>query len=203
MGALGANAATRHVLGGLGFGEVGMFRWVRVFDPDALRELVGGRELPAAEAPPEAPGGAGFVGACRDEEFVRRRYREHPRFSYEVVGGLAAYRIETVAGSSAQVMRIVDFLGDEALAGRLAEAAEAAGVVFADFSCTSARYGAPLESAGFEREDRRAAALPGRFQPLDFSDRPIVSCFWAAPRLGLDLADLYVTRADSDLDRPN
>jgi GNAT superfamily N-acetyltransferase len=205
VGALGANSATRHVLGGLGFAEVGMFRWVRVFDPDALRELVGGRELPAAEAPAEAPGRGGIVGACRDEDFVRRRYREHPRFRYEVVGELAAYRIETVAASSARVMRIVDFLGDEALARRLAEAAEAAGVVFADFSCTSARYGAPLEAAGFEREDRLGSALPGRFQPLDFSDRPIVSCFWGAPRLGVDFAagDLYVTRADSDLDRPN
>jgi GNAT superfamily N-acetyltransferase len=205
VGALGANVATRHVLGGFGFAEVGMFRWVRVFDADALRELVGGRELPRAEAPAETPGVAGFVGACRDEDFVRRRYREHPRFRYEVVGELATYRVETVAGSSARVMRIVDFLGDEALAGRLAEAAEAAGVVFADFSCTSARYGAPLEAAGFEREDRLPSALPGRFQPLDFSDRPIVSCFWAAPPLGVDFAggDLYVTRADSDLDRPN
>ena len=207
VGALAANAATRHVLGGRGFAEAGMFRWVRVFDADALRELLGGRELPKAEAPAEAREGTGFVGACRDGEFVRRRYREHPRFRYEVLesGGLAAYRLETVAGSSAQVMRIVDFLGGEALAARLAEAAASAGAVFADFSCTSVRFGAPLEAAGFEREDRLPAALPGRFQPLDFSDRPIVSCFWAAPRLAVDFAggDLYVTRADSDLDRPN
>jgi GNAT superfamily N-acetyltransferase len=207
LGALAANTATRHVLGGYGFAEIGMFRWVRVFDADALRELLGGRELPRAEAPVEARRGTGFVGACRDADFVRRRYREHPRFRYEVVedGGLAAFRLEQVAGSSAQVMRIVDFLGGEALAARLAEAAEAADVVFADFACTSARFGAPLEAAGFEREDRLPAALPGRFQPLDFSDRPIVSCFWAAPRLGVDFTggDLYVTRADSDLDRPN
>jgi len=205
VGALGANSATRHVLGGFGFAEVGMFRWVRVFDAAALRGLLGGRELPRPEAPAEASGHGRFVGACRDAEFLRRRYREHPRFRYEVVDEKAVYRIETVPGSSAQVMRIVDFFGGEALAARLAEAAEAAGVVFADFSCTGARFGAPLEAAGFEREDRLPAALPGRFQPLDFSDRPIVSCFWAAPRLGVDLAggDLYVTRADSDLDRPN
>jgi hypothetical protein len=207
VGALAANAATRHVLGGFGFAEAGMFRWVRVFDAEALRELLGGHELPRAEPPAAAGERTGFVGACRDAEFVRRRYREHPRFRYEVVedGGLAAYRLETVEGSSAQVMRIVDFLGGAALAARLAEAGEAAGAVFADFSCTSARFGAPLEAAGFEREDRLPAALPGRFQPLDFSDRPIVSCFWAAPRLGVDFGcdDLYVTRADSDLDRPN
>jgi hypothetical protein len=103
-------------------------------------------------------------------------------------------------------MRIVDFLGRPGLAAKLAEAAQAAGVVFADFSCTSAQFGAALEEAGFQREDRLPAELPGRFQPLDFSDRPIVSCFWAAPRLEVDFGaddDLYVTRADSDLDRPS
>jgi GNAT superfamily N-acetyltransferase len=201
VGALGANSATRHVLGGFGFAEVGMFRWVRVFDADALRELVGGREPTRAEAPPEARGGTGFAGACRDADFLRWRYREHPRFRYAVVDEKAVYRIETVAGSSAKVARIVDFLGDEALAARIADQAERAGAVFADFYCASVRFGAPLEAAGFTLDP----GLPGRFQPLDFSDRPIVSCFWAAPRLGVDFAggDLYVTRADSDLDRPN
>jgi Acetyltransferase (GNAT) domain len=201
VGALGANSATRHVLGGAGFAEVGMYRWVRVFDAEGLRELLDGRELPAAEAPPEASGGTGFVGACRDTDFLRWRYREHPRFRYEVVDERAAYRIETVAGSTAKVARVVDFLGDEALAARIAAEAERAGAVFADFSCTSARAGRPLAAAGFVPDP----GLPGRFQPLDFSDRPIVSCFWAAPRLGVDFAagDLYATRADSDLDRPN
>jgi len=202
VGALGANSATRHVLGGFGFAEVGMFRWVRVFDAAALRELSGGRELQTAEAAAaETWAGTSFVGACRDADFLRRRYREHPRFRYEVVDEKAVYRIETVAGSSAKVVRIVDFLGDEALAVRVADEAERTGAVFADFYCSSARFGAPLVTAGFTPDP----GLPGRFQPLDFSDRPIVSCFWAAPRLGVDFAarDLYVTRADSDLDRPN
>jgi GNAT superfamily N-acetyltransferase len=207
VGALAANAATRHVLGQGGFTEVGMHRWVRVFDPDRLRELLAGREVSRAEAVPGVEGGGRFVGACRDGEFVRWRYREHPRFRYEVVeeDGIAAYRIETVADSSATVMRIVDFLGDEGAASRVTDAAERAGVLFADFSCTGARFGRPLENVGFAREDRRETALPGRFQPLDFSDRPIVSNFWAAPRLGVDFQSegLYVTRADSDLDRPN
>ena len=201
VGALGANSATRHVLGGAGFVEVGMHRWVRVFDEEALRELLGGREYAATPAPVPASGSTGFVGACRDADFLRWRYREHPRFRYEVVDEQAAYRIETVAGSTAKVARIVDFLGDDALAGRIAEEAERAGAVFADFSCTSARFGRPLEVAGFVPDP----GLPGRFQPLDFSDRPLVSCVWASPHLGIDFAggDPYVTRADSDLDRPN
>jgi GNAT superfamily N-acetyltransferase len=206
VGALGANAATLHVLGGYGFAEVGMHRWVRVFDPDALRELLGGREYPEETTPPQTPAGEGeeFVGACRDEPFLDWRYREHPRFRYELLhagSGFAAYRVEQVAGSHAKVIRITDFLGGEELAQALAGAVTREGVVFADFYCTSRRFGAPLEAAGFAP----ANGLPGRFQPLDFSDRPIVSNLWAAPRLELDFAagDLYVTRADSDLDRPN
>ena len=215
VGALAANAATRHVLGPAGFVEVELRRWVRVLDQAALRELLAGREVPeeawAAWAEPatgaaEAAAG-GFVGACRDKEYLRWRYDEHPRFRYEVLrdGGLAAYRIETVAGTEARVMRVVDFLGGAELAAALVEAARRAGAAFADFACTSARFAAPLEAAGFAREELLPARLPGRFQPLDFSDRPLVSCFWAAPRLGGDLFgdDLYVTRADSDLDRPN
>ena len=203
IGALGANAATLHVLGSAGFAELGMHRWVRVFDERALGDLLGGREYRELPAPTATPGDS-FVGCCRDEAFLDWRYRGHPRFRYEVVqdaSGFAAYRIEQIAGSEAKVMRITDFLRGEALVAPLIEAAERAGVVFADFSCTSARFGRPLEEAGFAILD----GVPGRFQPLDFSDRPIVSNFWAAPRLGVDFASggLYVTRADSDLDRPN
>jgi len=203
IGALGANSATLHVLGSAGFAEVGMHRWVRVFDEDALRGLLGGREYREVPVPGVA-GGEGFVGACRDDVFRDWRYRDHPRFRYELIGdasGFAAYRIEQIAGSSAKVMRIADLLGGESLAATLVEAAEREGVVFADSYCTSPRFAAPLEAAGFAAVD----GLPGRFQPLDFSDRPIVSNFWAAPGLGVDFAsgDLYVTRADSDLDRPN
>jgi len=210
VGALAANDATRHGLGGHGFVERGMLRWVRVFDVDALRKLLAGRPVPERrQAGGEAPSGrSGFAGACRDDAFLRHRYERHPRFDYALLRDgdeLAAYRLEQVRGSNATVMRIVDFLGGEGLAAELAGIAEAAGVVFADFSCTSAPFGEPLGRVGFEREDRLSAALPGRFQPLDFSDRLVLSCFWVSPRLGIDLFgdDLYVTRADSDLDRPS
>jgi predicted N-acetyltransferase YhbS len=222
IGALAANAATEHILGRYGFAARTMHRWARVFDVEALRELLADRPYPdeawqawargqtkrlSAESgsePQTSTMSGPAVAACRDEAFLQWRYEQHPSFRYELLrdsSGFAAHRIEQVRDSSLKVMRIVDFLGGPALAAELAEAAQAAGVVFADFSCTSARFGAALEEAGFQGEDR----LPGRFQPLDFSDRPIVSCFWAAPRLAVDLGggDLYVTRADSDLDRPS
>jgi GNAT superfamily N-acetyltransferase len=226
IGALAANSATEHILGRYGFVARTMHRWVRVFDVEALRKLLAGRPYPdeawqawargqtqrlsteSGSEPQTSTVSAPAVAACRDGAFLQWRYEQHPSFRYEVLrdaSGFAAYRIEEVRDSNAKVMRIVDFLGGPALAAELAEAAQAAGVVFADFSCTSAQFGAALEEAGFQREDRLPAELPGRFQPLDFSDRPIVSCFWAAPRLGVDFATdgLYVTRADSDLDRPS
>lgn len=204
VGALDANDATRHVLGAHGFAERMMTRWVRVFDAEGLRELLGSdRRLEARPISDLRPSAGPPLGGCRDESFLRWRYDEHPRFRYEILrgSGFAAYRIEQVRDSPARVMRIVDFLGGSELAEALAEAAERERVVFADFSCTAAPFGAELERAGFERDER----LPRRFQPLDFSDRPPVCCFWAAARLAVDFAsdDLYVTRADSDLDRPN
>ena len=226
IGALKANSATDHILGRYGFETRGMHRWVRVFDEEALRELLAGKSFPdeawqawasgqtqrlsteSGSEPQTSTMPVPAVSACRDAAFLQWRYEQHPAFRYEVLrdsSGFAAYRIEEVRDSRLKVMRIVDFLGGAPLAAQLAEAAQEAGVVFADFSSTGAQFGAALEGAGFQREDRLPAELPGRFQPLDFSDRPIVSCFWAAPRLGADLGggDLYVTRADSDLDRPS
>lgn len=226
IGALAANSATEHILGRYGFETRAMHRWVRVYDVEALRELLAGKPYPndawqawargqaqrfsteSVSEPQTSTVSVPAVAACRDAAFLQWRYEQHPSFRYEVLrdsSGVAAYRIEEVRDSSLKIMRITDFLGGSTIAAQLARAAQDAGVVFADFSCTSARFGAPLEEAGFQREDRLPAELPGRFQPLDFSDRPIVSCFWAAPRLGADLGGdgLYVTRADSDLDRPS
>lgn len=226
IGALAANSATAHILGRYGFETRAMHRWVRVFDEEALRKLLAGRPYPdeawqawargqtqrlspeSGSEPQTSTVSVPAVAACRDAAFLQWRYAEHPSFTYELLrdsSGFAAYRIEEVRDSRLKVMRVVDFLGGPGLAAQLAATGQAAGVAFADFSCTSAPFGVALEEAGFQREDRLPAELPGRFQPLDFSDRPIVSCFWAAPRLGVDLATerLYVTRADSDLDRPS
>jgi GNAT superfamily N-acetyltransferase len=182
VGALDANDATRHALAG-SFVERPILRWALAYE--SLRGLLG-REPEWLEAPPSSAGE--FAGACRDEEFVAWRYRNHPRFEYKVLDGFAAYRL------AGKVLRVVDFLGDEALAREVAEAGRSAGALYAEFLCHSAAYGAPLEAAGF----RRVRALPSRFEPLDLGERPGVSCFW-----GLGDEEPYVTAADSDLDRPN
>jgi GNAT superfamily N-acetyltransferase len=190
VGALDANEATRRALAG-SFVERPILRWALVYDPDAARALLG-REPEWIDAAAAVAAGALF-GACRDAEFLAWRYRAHPRFEYTVLNRdseLSAYRL------AGRVLRVVDFLGDEELAQEVAEAGRATGAAFAEFSCASAGYAAPLEAAGF----RRASGLPSRFQPLDLGERPDVSCFWAP---GLPLGNLYVTAADGDLDRPN
>ena len=179
VGALDANDATRAALAS-SFVERPILRWALPYD---LAAMPGDPEW--LDEPSQAA--AEFAGACRDEEFVAWRYRNHPRFAYTVLEGFAAYRL---AGS---VLRIVDFLGDEALAERVADAGRRAGAVYAEFVCHSSSYGVPLETVGF----RRARGLPSRFEPLDLARRPEISCF-----RGYD-GDLYVTAADSDLDRPN
>jgi hypothetical protein len=179
VGALDANDATRQALAGR-FVERPILRWALPYDLDAMP---GQPEWLDASA---SPRGA-FAGACRDEEFIAWRYRNHPRFEYTVLEGFAAYRL---AGNA---LRVVDFLGDEELAERVADAGRRTGAAYAEFVCHSPGYGASLEAVGF----RRAGGLPTRFQPLDLAGRPDVSCFWGYE------GDLYVTAADSDLDRPN
>ena len=180
VGALDANNATRHVLAGR-FVERPILRWALPYDLAAMPGQP--KWLDETNAMPATA----FAGACRDEDFIAWRYRNHPRFAYTVLEGFAAYR---VAGS---VLRVVDFLGDEELAERVTDAGRRSGAVYAEFLCHSSAYGAPLEAVGF----RRARGLPSRFQPLDLHPRPDVSCFWGSD------GDLYVTSADSDLDRPN
>jgi hypothetical protein len=83
----------------------------------------------------------------------------------------------------------------------VADAALDARVAFADFFCTAGGAGAALERAGFVREESLPLRPPRLFQPLELSSRPLASLFWT--RNGRTGDELYVTRSDSDLDRPN
>jgi GNAT superfamily N-acetyltransferase len=204
IGALDANSATTHALRKLGFVTRPMARWVDVADAEAIGQLLGRTRSPAAPSPPQQGSLPRFTGACRDDEFRRWRYREHPRFEYGLVeddSGFAAFRLEQVRDSEVQAMRLVDFLGGATLAQRIRDTADREGVAFTDFSCTSPSYAVELERVGFTRDD----TFPRRFQPLEAAEAPPVCCFWAGPSTDVDVAgtDLYVTRADSDLDRPN
>jgi hypothetical protein len=214
-----------------------MPRWVAIPDPSAYARLVGAEAAdeagvsrsPRADASVNvvtcdgavSPGWEGawhdrfeptFVGACRDADYLRRRYLDHPRFRYEVAFaldgvaspvGLSVYRVERERDSAIPAVRIVELLGEpevqQALAERILDEATRVGAAFADFYCTSVGAGAGLERAGFVPERFFGRTIPSRLQPYD----PSRTSLSVALRLGdVDIDEVYVTRSDCDQDRP-
>jgi hypothetical protein len=167
----------------------------------------------------------GLVGPARDSSYLLWRYIGHPHFHYEIrvaqtvrtgeILGLSVFRVETVHGQSARVMRIVEFLASplahSALTTALVEAAREQDVIFADFYCTREDAGAALEAVGFRRHDDndRTLSLPSRLQPLQPADSPLSGVAWLTKDLRQHLGnlaartDLHITKSDSDQDRPN
>lgn len=162
-----------------------------------------------------------IVGTWRDAEYLRWRYVEHPRFRYEVrfarrpggpIEGLLVFRLQRVQDRDEGIVRIVELLGepaaaDELVASVLAETDDGA-TAFADFYCTSPRFAAPFERAGFVREPVAGLTLPALFQPLDARRTALTAAFWAADDVagGTEVfagGDVYFTRSDCDQDRPN
>jgi hypothetical protein len=106
------------------------------------------------------------------------------------------------------IIRLVDFLArgvaQDMLIGALVQTARSRGAAFIDFYCSLDCYDAALTRAGFfneaDHDDGRIAAL---FQPLDFRKttiRALASPLSAKPTTA---RDWYLTKADSDQDRPN
>ncbi len=165
------------------------------------------------------------LGPTRDSSYLLWRYVQHPRFQYEIrvaqaagtdeILGLTVFRVEAVQGHSAKVMRIVEFLapppGNAPLAAALVEAAREQHVAFADFFCTCPEAGAGLEAVGFRRhaEDDSALPLPRHLQPPQLAGSPLCATELLTKELRQylgnlgDRSDLYITKSDSDQDRPN
>jgi hypothetical protein len=128
---------------------------------------------------------------------------------------LSVFRVETVQGHSARVMRIVEFLAPPpahaALAAALAEAAREQDVAFADFYCTRPDAGAALEAVGFRRhvDDDITLSFPSRLQPLQPANSPSSGVAWLTKDLRQHFGnlaartDVHITKSDSDQDRPN
>lgn len=163
------------------------------------------------------------LGAARDARYLRWRYAEHPRFTYHIrfaqtrigghLHGLIVYRVERIRDRAETVVRVVELLADadagSALVRDLLDDAEQERAALIDFFCTGPRFAAPLEAAGFAREDRMPSALPSLFQPLEAEPRPLRAALRVDRSVAADAAgylhspDLYLTRSDCDQDRPN
>jgi hypothetical protein len=166
-----------------------------------------------------------LVGTRRDAAYFRWRYAEHPRFRYELrlarrrvdesVLGVAVFRVEQVRERPERVLRVVEFLASPEAEGALAEAVAQTGreqgVAFADFYCSSPWAARGLEGLGFKLAMTQPGepAFPCRLQPLEgghFRMRGLMQ----VPRGErsnlaslIDAGRLYLTKSDSDQDRPN
>jgi GNAT superfamily N-acetyltransferase len=187
----------------------------RCIDPPTASEAVGlvfTKDLPSGIAETFEPPIPCFF-AQRNRAFLRWRYETHPAFTYEFVlspdlGSLLVFHEEQEPSTCKLVLRIVDFLAQEewqdALLKTVLQAAHSRGAAIVDFYCSLQCYAATLARAGFfdetEHEDVRIAGL---FQPLDFRDSSIRLLASSPPGTDCITNSWYVTKADSDQDRPN
>jgi GNAT superfamily N-acetyltransferase len=228
----GSNDAGAVLCMGLGMRDFGYLRrHIAILDVQAARSLAADSRLPSgiAQVPAQAapagiiaatqlPDGAPDLfsfpvavhGIERSRDFLRWRYEHHPGFTYEFLlsedmQNILVFHEERETQSGTRIIRIVDFLArgvaQEALLRAVLHIARSRGAILADFFCTLTCYDDALERAGFfdeaEHPDGRIAAL---FQPLDFRKSGI-RVLVASP--GKAAADWYISKGDSDQDRPN
>ena len=170
------------------------------------------RRLPDG-VPPQFAFPSPAFGAERTRAYLRWRYEDHPGFAYEFLlspdlQSLLVFHQEREPQTGALVIRIVDFLAAEpaqdALLAAVLRIAQTRGAAVVDFYCSLASHEPALRRAGFfveaEHHDGRIAAL---FQPLDFRKLGIRTMVAAPEGQGGALPAWYVTKGDSDQDRPN
>jgi hypothetical protein len=228
----GVNEAGAALGEGLGLANLGFLRrHVAVVDKQAAQAIALNGRLPQGidEAAPVAAdvivstkvpdkAGASFAfpqpayGAERSRDFLRWRYEDHPAFTYEFIfstdyRSVLVFHEERETENGILVLRVVDLLSrpeqQSALLSAVVLAGKERGAAIVDFFCSLDCLPA-LGAAGFFDEakhgDGHIAAL---FQPLDFRKaaiRVLASCpGWNEGRL----EDWYITKADSDQDRPN
>lgn len=181
------------------------------------REVARPHIAPVRRLPPSAPEAFRLPVrvrcARRDRAFFRWRYEDHPGFDYEFLldpgsRNVLVFHEEREAASGTLLLRVVDLIADAEAAPVLIEAAlevaRTRGAALVDFYCSLDVYDAALVKAGFFREaDHTGGRIAALFQPLDFRKvgiRVLISDPGAQEE---PVSSWYVTKADSDQDRPN
>jgi GNAT superfamily N-acetyltransferase len=149
----------------------------------------------------------------RNRDFLTWRYLGHPFFDYKFFfsdnhRGLLIYREEIEPNLDVRIWRIVEMLAPmdscRMIIDRLIGLAFSAEVTMVDFICSFKTCDDVLKSIGFlSDESDIVKGLAYLFQPLDFrktGTRLIIS-----NKKGLedDMDRWYITKGDSDQDRPN
>lgn len=162
------------------------------------------------------------LGFSRDFSFIQWRYINYPFFNYQLITckdqngnykGLAVVRIEGILENE-KIGRIVEFIAadqDSAvlLANSIIEIDR--DILFFDFYCISSISAWGLEAVGFKRvfkNDIDPFVVPTRFQPLDLETTNIMASMYTTPKLKKNFNFIrdnmwYITKGDSDQDRPN
>jgi len=183
----------------------------------APADTAAARVIASTTVPEQA--GAGFAfpqpcyGAERNRDFLRWRYESHPAFTYEFLfspdyTSVLVFHEERERSTGTLIIRVVDVLAtpehQAALFHAALLAAKARRAAIVDFFCSLGCYDAALKAAGFfdeaEHNDGRIAAL---FQPLDFRKTGIRVLASHPDWSNGGQEDWYITKADSDQDRPN
>lgn len=155
--------------------------------------------------------------AIRDFEHINWRYIEHPYFKYKIVvlegvesqeKAVLIYRIHEIDGSFS-VMHLMDIFGDSGaiLLGidYVTELAIKSDVALVDFYCTSSSINSLFKIKGwFSILDDVFIEVPHLFSPIELRSPASTSMiYWSSkPENMYDLGKLYITKQDSDLDRP-
>jgi GNAT superfamily N-acetyltransferase len=171
----------------------------------------------SSTVPEQARAGFAFpqpsYGAERNRHFLRWRYDSHPAFTYEFLfssnyTSVLVFHEEREKSTGALIIRVVDVLArpehQAALFHAVLLAAKARAAAIVDFFCSLGCYDAALKAAGFFNEaEHSEGRIATRFQPLDFRKTGI-RVFASYPDWSDGgREDWYITKADSDQDRPN
>lgn len=151
------------------------------------------------------------TGADRSLDYLTWRYGNHPVFTYEYLidrgsSAMVIFRQEKEATTGLSLIRVVELLGERDAIGPLLAVlvryAEDKENVLIDAYCSDAQMILALSDAGFDYENPDLPGFATLFNPLDHRRSHIHVL--AACR-GHDVgafSSWYVTRGDSDQDRP-
>lgn len=162
------------------------------------------------------------IGFARDYLFLSWRYLNNSFFDYKTIicydtygnyKGIAIIRIEHILNNE-KIGRIVEFISTNqdssiALANFLISIDK--DILFFDFFCFSSISSWGLEAVGFKRISKSHEDqfnFPLRFQPIDLNMTDLIASLYASPKFKKEYNVIedemwYVTKGDSDQDRPN
>jgi len=155
----------------------------------------------------------------RDYKFLEWRYVNHPVFDYQQYvihskggkgkGVYVALREETSI-ENLKILHVMDFIGDQsdmpAAISFIHDYCTKNKVHLADFYCTATTISRHFISSGwFSINDDLCFQFPHLFHPMELRIPPTTSLIYWSRDDFLEMSDisrLYITKQDSDLDRP-